>query len=250
MLTEKFFNTAGPQIPEDHYTLSSFQRFNWPELEGLIAQKRYFILHAPRQTGKTTALAEIMDFLNEQGHYCALYANIETAQTTRNDVAMGMDAICESIADELELTMGDTLLQEWVKENRKKAPHQKLTSMLNYWCRHSEKPVVLMLDEVDALIGDTLISLLRQLRSGYKQRPKAAPHSLILCGVRDIKDYRIHQSDGDIITGGSAFNIKAESLTLGNFSQDEIQQLYQQHIDESGQQFDEQIYSELWLDTA
>jgi len=69
---------------------------------------------------------------------------------------------------------------------------------------------------VDALIGDTLISLLRQLRAGYPNRPKLFPQTIILCGVRDIQDYRIHSSsEKAVITGGSAFNIKAESLRLG-----------------------------------
>nr|CAA6830481.1 MAG: Unknown protein [uncultured Thiotrichaceae bacterium] len=93
----------------------------------------------------------------------------------------------------------------------------------------SDKPVVLMLDEVDALVGDTLISLLRQIRAGYAQRPQAFPQSIILCGVRDIRDYRMHSKDQEIITGGSAFNIKAESLRMGSFTADEIQLLYQQH---------------------
>ncbi|MBF0218927.1 MAG: ATP-binding protein, partial [Gammaproteobacteria bacterium] len=60
----------------------------------------------------------------------------------------------------------------------------------------------------------------------------------------------IHQSDGEIITGGSAFNIKAESLTMGNFSETECRALYQQHSDATGQLFEQAIYPELWLDTA
>ncbi|MCF8109189.1 MAG: hypothetical protein K9J81_09375 [Desulfohalobiaceae bacterium] len=59
-----------------------------------------------------------------------------------------------------------------------------------------------MLDEIDSLVGDTLIAVLRQLRSGYNQRPKQFPQSVILCGVRDIRDYRIHSSrQKEIITG-------------------------------------------------
>ena len=51
--------------------------------------------------------------------------------------------------------------------------------------------MVLLLDEVDALVGDTLISLLRQIRAGYAQRPNAFPQSIVLCGVRDVRDYRM-----------------------------------------------------------
>ena len=95
----------------------------------------------------------------------------------------------------------------------------------------------------------TLISLLRQIRAGYAQRPQAFPQSLVLCGLRDIQDYRIHRSDGEIITGGSAFNIKAESLRLGNFSAAEVRGLFEQHSAATGQSFDEAIFTELWQDT-
>ena len=85
---------------------------------------------------------------------------------------------------------------------------------------------MLLIDEIDTLVGDTLISVLRQLRAGYDMRPAAFPQSVILCGVRDVRDYRIHsESAGEIITGGSAFNIKAESLRLGDFDEADMRSL-------------------------
>lgn len=81
--------------------------------------------------------------------------------------------------------------------------------------------------------------MLRQIRAGYANRPKAFPQTVILCGVRDVRDYRIVLSNQDIVTGGSAFNIKAVSLRLGNFSREEIRELYLQHTQETGQVFDE-----------
>ncbi len=122
--------------------------------------------------------------------------------------------------------------------------------MLQHWSLRSNQPIVLFLDEVDALVGDTLISVLRQIRGGYTQRPAAFPISIVLCGVRDVRDYRI-QSDGkDIITGGSAFNIKTESLRLGNFTRQEVAALWLQHTQETGQTFAEAIFPELWADTC
>ena len=49
------------------------------------------------------------------------------------------------------------------------------------------RPLVLMIDEIDALVGDTLIAVLRQLRTGYPERPHRFPQSVILCGVRDVR---------------------------------------------------------------
>jgi hypothetical protein len=110
-------------------------------------------------------------------------------------------------------------------------------------------PVVLFLDEVDALVGDTLISVLRQLRAGYNDRPAKFPQSIVLCGVRDVRDYRIQQGDGQVITGGSAFNIKAESLRMGDFTEEETRALWLQHTADTGQRFDDPIWPELWADT-
>jgi hypothetical protein len=109
------------------------------------------------------------------------------------------------------------------------------------------QPIVLLIDEIDALVGDTLIAVLRQLRAGYDKRSKAFPQSVVLCGVRDVRDYRIHSaSDKSIITGGSAFNIKAVSLRLGNFSQLEVAHLYEQHTGETGQYFEVEALDLAW----
>ncbi|MDR3203530.1 MAG: hypothetical protein LBV23_02125 [Deltaproteobacteria bacterium] len=50
----KQFNTAGPCVPEKHYLLPVLPRL--PEVDDLIEDEYYFILHAPRQSGKTTFL--------------------------------------------------------------------------------------------------------------------------------------------------------------------------------------------------
>ena len=81
------------------------------------------------------------------------------------------------------------------------------------------KPLIIFIDEIDSLVGDTLISVLRQLRSGYDQSPTTFPQSVCLIGVRDVRDYRIWSDEQQaMVLGGSAFNIKAESLRLNDFT--------------------------------
>jgi predicted AAA+ superfamily ATPase len=77
--------------------IEPLKRIEVEELEMLIADRRYFVLHAPRQTGKTTSLLALMHYLNAQGKYRACYANIERAQTSREDVARGMRTVCGAI---------------------------------------------------------------------------------------------------------------------------------------------------------
>ena len=250
MMTEKFFNTSGPTIPEDHYHLDSLMRLDWEDIQQLIRTKRYFVLHAPRQTGKTSALLAMMKTLNEEGNFACAYANIEGAQAARGDETQGIPAVCDAIVESIELYLGNMDLRAWYNLSKKQtSPQFLLSALLKHWAQTTPQPTVLLLDEVDALVGDTLISLLRQIRAGYAQRPEAFPQSIILCGVRDVRDYRLHQAGGEVITGGSAFNIKAKSLRMGNFSQEETIALLQQHTTETGQVFEAGVLDELWLDS-
>lgn len=249
---EKFFNTAGPISPDIHYYVDSETRWDFNSVLSLVRQRKYFILHAPRQTGKTSALLQLMNYLNDTGLYEAIYANIESAQAAREDVDGAMKAIASSIASWHEIYTKRKLLEEnWLEIVNNSSGYTTLKDLLKFWATNTNKPVVLLLDEVDALIGDTLISLLRQLREGYPSRPANFPISIILCGVRDVRDYRIHSSrTKEIITGGSAFNIKAESLRLENFTPEQIANLYQQHTTATGQIFEAGVLDLAWHYTA
>lgn len=243
----RFFNTAGPVNPGLHYCLDPLQRLDLENVLLLIEQQKYFVLHAPRQTGKTTCLLALMDVLNRENRYICLYANIEAAQAWRNDVAQAMRTVVMQIAARAETYLGENRLRGWVDELlRREAMGSALTELLERWARESDKPIVLLLDEVDALVGDALISVLRQIRTGYAQRPRAFPQTVVLCGVRDIRDYRMHSAHQEIITGGSAFNIKAESLRLGSFTAAEITALYAEHTAETGQVFTDEALERAW----
>lgn len=247
----RHFNTAGPVIPTQHYCIDPLHRMDWEEVQYLIAAQKFFVLHAPRQTGKTSTLLAIMDALNRTGDYTALYFNVEAGQSARNDVAAGMQAIVDSLIEGAAFRLKELRLRAWREAIWHQAgPHAAFKTLLSRWAQENPLPIVLLIDEVDALVGDTLISLLRQLREGYIGRPGVPfVHSAILCGVRDVRDYRIHTAHHEIITGGSAFNIKAKSLVMGSLTQPEVHALYAQHTAETGQVFAPEIYPELWADT-
>ena len=135
----------------------------------------------------------------------------------------------------------------WLDALERLGPDGAVTEVLSRWAQADSRPLVLFIDEIDTLVGDTLLSMLRQLRAGYTLRPEAFPQSVVLCGVRDVRDYRIHSSaEQAIIAGGSAFNIKAESLRLGDFSEREARTLLAQHSEETGQAFTEDALDEVW----
>lgn len=241
----KFFCTAGPIQPEDHYYLPF--RFDEAHIMELIDTKKYFIMHAPRQSGKTTAMRLLVDRLNAGSTYKALYVNVEEAQVARHDVARGMRTILTSIrANAIKTLEKNDPIFACIEHELQSPSDSSLGEVLRQWASLSDKPLVVFFDEIDALIGDTLLSVLRQLRSGYTNRPTNFPQSVCLIGVRDVRDYRIwSEKDQDIILGGSAFNIKAESLTIENFSHQEVADLYAQHTAAT-----EQIFTQEAIDYA
>ena len=243
---ERFFNTAGPNRPEMEYTIDPLSRFDIEDILGLIAQGKYFVLHAPRQTGKTSCMLALRDYLNASGDYVAVYANIEGGQASRNDVQSVVKSTVDTLAEQFRGVLGDDSPLQIRDEMQTVGKDSMLTTYLGRMSEALPKPIVLVLDEIDALVGDSLVSILRQLRSGYANRPKSFPQTVILCGVRDVRDYRIVLSNQDIVTGGSAFNIKAESLRLGNFSKEDIYNLYMQHTNETGQKFEEACFPLVW----
>lgn len=122
----------------------------------LIAQRCYFVLHAPRQTGKTTSLLALMHHLNKEGRYRACYANIEGAQTARHDVARGLRTVCDAISCAANQYLGG------------RRPDGALTGLLERWSKGCDRPIVPMLDEVDAS---------RSCDRSVLDRPSARPHS-------------------------------------------------------------------------
>ena len=243
---ERYFNTAGPNKPDMAYTIDPLSRFDLDDILTLIRQAKYFVLHAPRQTGKTSCLLALRDYLNEHRDYIAVYANIEGGQSARNRVATVVAAVVNTITAEAGNIIGDEIPRACRAAVQDENESTMLTAFLSKLSKELPKPLVLFLDEIDALVGDSLVSVLRQIRSGYANRPAAFPQSIVLCGVRDVRDYRIVLSNQDIVTGGSAFNIKAESLRLGNFTKEEIHELYNQHTAETGQRFAEACFPLVW----
>ena len=244
------FNTAGPVRPAKDYCIPPLERLDLAEVLTLIRDERYFVLHAPRQTGKTSALLALRDLLNSgaEGDYRAVYVNVEVGQAAREDTGRALLAILGKLGSLAQVTPGgDRLSGQGPALLAEHGPDGALAAALSRWAQAESRPLVLLVDEIDALVGDTLISVLRQLRAGYTDRPDGFPHSVLLCGVRDVRDYRIHSSrHKEIITGGSAFNIKAESLRMGDFSVTETRRLLLQHTEESGQEFRPEALDTIW----
>lgn len=96
---------------------------------------------------------------------------------------------------------------------------------------------MLLLDEIDALRDDALVSTLRQLRSGFVDRPAAFPSSIGLIGMRDVRDDVAASGGHGRLGSSSPFNITDRSFTLRNFTAVEVRELLSQHTTDTGQTF-------------
>ncbi|MDQ1352642.1 MAG: hypothetical protein QG657_2948, partial [Acidobacteriota bacterium] len=238
----KFFNTAGLCIAEDHYMVNPIMRLK--EVERLIAKKLYFTIHAPRQSGKTTYLYALAQKLNGEGKYIALVVSFERAGVG----SMTLDVANETVMNAIYNSSTRQLAETYRPENPGGKNFPDLYNYLHTWSFAQEKPIVLFIDEIDALMDDVLISILRQLRDGYQGRPKHFPSSVVLVGLRDVRDYRAKVRDDQKSMGtASPFNIKSESLLLKNFTKQEVCELLEQHTKETGQVFSEKVKEEVFL---
>jgi Holliday junction resolvase len=250
------FNTAGPCNSIENYMIEAATRLEG--VEQLIDNKKYFVIHAARQSGKTTYLKDLARRLNKDGQYYALYCSLEGAQKVI-EPKDGIPAIIDCIKDDLEFSN----IPEWDKFAKKfdrKKYIRAIKSELTRFCMLLDKPLVVLFDEVDCLSEGTLISFLRQLRDGYNSRPERVfPRSVALVGMRNIRDYKAQiRPESQSMGSASPFNIATETYTLQNFTKEEITQLYRQHTDETGQIFEngvielvhEQTQGQPWLVNA
>ena len=236
------FNTAGPVNAADHYLIAPLSRIDLDEALGMVRDKKYFVLHAPRQTGKTSALLALAELLNGRGYRC-VYVTFETARTARDDVQRAMRTVLVRLASQARATLDDGFLDDiWPDVLARVGADEALGEVLSRWAQASPGPLVLLIDEIDTLTGDSLLSVLQQIRAGYPGRPERFPHSVVLCGMRDPRDYRMGAA-------GSPFNIAAKSLRLGDFTREQTLALLGQHTEETGQAFAPEALEAVWTQT-
>jgi AAA-like domain len=194
-----------------------------------------FVIHAPRQTGKTTAMLALAKQLTDSGSYTAVMVSAEVGAPFSHDPGAAEMAILGSwwAAAQLDLPSDLHPPEHWDEAQ----PGRRIQAALQAWTQASPRPLVLFIDEIDSLQDEALISVLRQLRDGYRTRPKNFPVSVGLIGLRDVRDDKVASGGSDRLNTASPFNIKVRSLTLRDFNASEVGQLYQQHTEDTGQVF-------------
>jgi len=237
----RFFNTTGPCYPWEHYMLPPADRLIDAQLDRYISDRLYWVLHAPRQTGKTTFLQNWAREINSGDEALACYVTIERCQRLPEPERC-MPSICNAIQEHA----GFSELPVPVLETND--PNSMVSNILIDWSKKTApKPLIILFDEADALEGGAMISFLRQLRGGFMDRGIGKfPVSIALVGMRDLKDYVTAAKDGVQPSSLSPFNIKTDSILLDNFKQDDVKKLFVQRTEETGQQITDEALEYVW----
>ena len=246
-IMKKYFNIAGPCNEKSHYMVPVLKRVK--EIAGLVGYGQYFVIHAPRQTGKTTLIKALVDYYNTEGSYHALYCSLEAVQVFI-EPERGIPEIFKNIRSEIKYSRLP-FKEKFGENSNLEDPSILIKNAFRDYCLLLDKPFVVFFDEIDGLQNGTLVTFLRQLRDGYISRPEISfVHSIALVGMRNIRDYKSKLSDDQQTLGSaSPFNIITKALTIKNFSISDIETLYAQHTEVTGQVFEIHVVDKIFEQT-
>jgi hypothetical protein len=217
---KRYFNTSGPNIPGEHYTLTREKLIQ----KGLALAKRkiYFTIWAPRQTGKSTYFRMLAQKLEEK-EYQVTHVNVENYEEAPGS------AFFNYLFREIEENWGIKLKST------------NFGDLQNDIAAVKDRKFILVIDEIEGLNPGYLGQFLHTIRNLYQTRETHSLKSVILVGVSNIV--------GVIQDNASPFNI-ADNLDVPYFTDEETFTLLHMHEEETGQLFHEEVKKKICTVTA
>lgn len=233
------FSSYGPVNPKLHYFVPREELVN-KAYDSLIGKKsveggHYITVWAPRQCGKSWLMLETVEKIKKSGQYEAAIISMERAK---------------KVSEEKEV------LEIFIKKlntafNRSLPSIQSIRELPDIFTQQFfEKPVILILDEFDALderIINSFAGIFRDIYIGrinerhIKSSDKSVLlHGLALVGVRSVL--------GIENISGSPFNVQ-RGLNIPNFSHDEVKELFTAYEKETGHMIEPQVIDRLYSET-
>ncbi len=217
----KTFNTSGPNIPAEHYTLMRQSIID--KGIDLVSKKRYFTIWAPRQTGKSTYFMLLVKELERDGYKVA-HINFENYKTA------SLESFLYSLTRHIK--------EEWGMDFSKETDLPHIFELIQ---TQKKQKCVLIIDEVEGINKEYFGTFLHSIRSAYHSRERHCLKSVILVGVANIT--------GIIKDNASPFNI-ADQLDMPYFTNEETFELFAQHENETKQLFDKEVKQKICEITA
>ncbi|MEM7130571.1 MAG: AAA-like domain-containing protein [Chloroflexota bacterium] len=195
----------------------------------------YITIWAPRQTGKTWIMQQVVNRLQNAGEFDVGIVTLELAKE-RDDENAVLDILLGEMRGWFDLDF--PTIERW----------QELPNL--FQARYFERPVILILDEFDALIEPFVNKLASVFRSMYTARTNQFNkpsyektnllHGLALIGVRSVLGIE-NQS-------GSPFNVQ-RSVHIPNLTEDEVNRMFTWYTEESGQAVEQEVIEQIFYET-
>ncbi|MCB0854425.1 MAG: ATP-binding protein, partial [Bacteroidetes bacterium] len=217
---KRYFNTSGPNIIKEHYTLLRSDLVT--RGEEMVKRNRYFTIWAPRQTGKSTYFQLLANQLREEG-YQVLQISVESYFNAREDYFL------RRINEQLE------------KQTSLSIAPRKISELEGEFSAITQGKLVIIVDEIEGLNPELFGPFLHSIRQLYHSRLEHSLKSVILVGVSNIV--------GVVEDHASPFNI-ADNLEIPYFTEEETFDLLHQHEEETGQLFEEKVKAKISEITA
>lgn len=228
----KVFNTAAICIPQEHYMVNLDSRVR--EIKKLVDAGKYFTINRARQYGKTTTLRAL--YRNLMKDYYVVSLDFQTFGSAEFETESRFaNSFADSILEEFERRYREfpKKMEESLENLRRKISERPLNenftlrSLFGYLsdlCASADKPIVIMIDEVDSASNNQVfLDFLAQLRAQYIDRDiQPAFQSVILAGVYDIKNLKRKLRPEEDHKYNSPWNIAAEFTVDMSFSKEEI----------------------------
>ena len=213
----KSFNTTAVCIPSKHYMVDLSERVK--AIKQMVDAEKYFTINRARQYGKTTTIVALGFALSDQYDVISIdFQDITTADfENENEFTKGLAQLLCDTRDNIEIPVPDRIYEQLqnLAGNSEKVKLNDLFRLFDRWCRENQKPIVLIIDEVDtATNNQVFLDFLGKLRANYLKREKNARYrtfqSVIFAGVTDVKHVKSKIRPEDEHKENSPWNIAAD----------------------------------------
>ena len=233
------FSSYGPVDTDLHYYVPRTKLIDQTclQLLGENPEKggHYITIWAPRQTGKTWLLQQTLLPLQARGDFEVAILTMQSAKTAKTP---------ESV---LEVLI--TSLRNWFRRDLPYISDWKELRTF-FSVPHFDKPLILILDEFDALQPEFINAFANEFRSIHTDRENELYksqvektfmlHGLALIGVRSVL--------GIENVTGSPFNVQ-RSVHVPNLTQAEVASMFRWYAEESGQAVETAVVERLFYET-
>lgn len=228
----KIFNVTGDCKPELHYMVDITEKLK--QIKKMVDAGQYFTINRARQYGKTTTLGALEKFLNPEYYVVSLdfQYQMSTAKfRSENTFSIAFAKAFVSTLEKEESFLPNEMrkkivaLKEEVTENKEEIDLVELFQYLSAICAAADKPMVLMIDEIDSATNNQVfLDFLAQLRGYFLRRDRLSTfQSVILAGVYDVKNIKRKIRPDDEHKMNSPWNIAADFDVVMSFSKEDIE---------------------------